>query len=210
MRWTLVLLLLATTIAAAAPPPKQCGASAASAKGDPSPTQITGTVKSITASKDIAGWFDIVVTTASGDRTFRLYITPGKPPFAVGTKIDVNLRRGGGWHQVYDAVIKDAAGKILVIISGSGADDWADGWKVTTGKVVSTDPPSPGPTAPSVNRTHALDFARGKTTASVLPDKCTLVKDGTDSFIVSGSGTTWLGLRPPEGVDYQTFSMIRW
>ena len=54
------------------------------------------------------------------------------------------------------------------------------------------------------------DFARGKTTVTVPPNKCTLVKDGADSFIISGSGTTWLGLRPPEGVDYQTFSMLRW
>jgi hypothetical protein len=62
----------------------------------------------------------------------------------------------------------------------------------------------------SVNRTHALDFARGKTKTTAAPNKCTLVKDGTDTFIVSGLGNTWLGLRPPEGVDYQSFSMIRW
>jgi hypothetical protein len=209
MRWAIVLVST-TAIAAAAPPPKDCGVYAESAKGDPSPTQITGTVKSITARKDPPGWVDVVVTTATGERTFGLAIVPVKPPFAVGSKIDVNLRRGGGWHQVYDAVIKDGAGKILAISSGSGADDWADGWKVTRGKVTETDPPHPDAKTESVNRTHALDFERGKTKVTVLPNKCTLVKDGTDSFIVSGSGTTWLGLRPPEGVDYQSFSMLRW
>jgi hypothetical protein len=209
MRFTLVLLAM-TAVASAAPPPKECSISAQIAKGDPAPTQIAGTVKSITAWKDIPGWVDVAVTTTSGERKFGLYVPSVKPPFAVGSKIDVSLRRGGGFHQVYDAVIKDGAGKILAIISGSGADDWADGWKVATGKVVETNPPSPGPTAKSVHRTHALDFTRGKTTVNVPPNKCTVVKDGSDTYIVSGFGNSWLGLRPPEGVDYQQFSMIRW
>src|SRR5262245_9394496 len=108
MRWAL-MLVWTTATAAAAPPPKECGAAVTTAKGDPSPTQITGTVKSITAAKEkeMAGWVDVVVTTATGERKFGLFIVPAKPPFAVGSKIDVNLRRGGGWHQIYDALIKD-------------------------------------------------------------------------------------------------------
>ena len=56
----------------------------------------------------------------------------------------------------------------------------------------------------------ALVFKRGKTTATVRPNKCAAIKDGADSFIASGFGNTWLGIRPPEGIDYQTFAMIRW
>ena len=62
----------------------------------------------------------------------------------------------------------------------------------------------------SINRTHALDFERGKTKVTVEPNRCTLVKDGTARYLVSGFGNSWLGQRPPEGVDYQTFSMIPW
>jgi len=63
-------------------------------------------------------------------------------------------------------------------------------------------------TVPAVR--YALDFARGNTKATIEPDRCTLLQDGASRYIVSGSGSSWIGLRPPEGVDYQTFSMIRW
>ena len=61
----------------------------------------------------------------------------------------------------------------------------------------------------SVQRTHALDFARGKAKVTVAPDRCALIQDGADRYLVSGSGHSWLGQRPPEGVDYQVFSMLR-
>lgn len=176
-------------------------------KGDPSPTQITGTVKAIKADKD-PGRFEVVVDTGKGDRSFNLYVSPPQAPFAVGAKIDANLRRGGGWHQVYDALIK-IDGKIVLITSGSGAYDWADGWTVTTGKVITSEQ-NPNFKGKSENRTHALDFARGKTKSTVLPNKCVVIKDGADTYIVSGFGNSWIGARPPEGVDYQTFSMMRW
>jgi hypothetical protein len=61
-----------------------------------------------------------------------------------------------------------------------------------------------------VQRTHALDFARGKARATVSPNQCALVQEGSTRYVVSGSGHSWLGERPPEGVDYQTFAMLRW
>jgi hypothetical protein len=205
----LVLLVAATSTAVAAPPPKECGASIAIPKGGPQQMQIAGTVKSISAAKGEPSRFEIAVTTTSGDKTFELYIAPARPPFSVGDKIDASLRRGGGWHQVYDALIKDGAGKVLLIISGSGADDLADGWKVTMG-AVQAQRQDPNQKQQSINRTHSLVFKRAKTTAIVPPNKCAAVKDGADSFIVSGFGNTWQGIRPPEGIDYQTFAMIRW
>lgn len=206
----LVPLALLTATSHAAPPPKECGASVVMRKGDPEKTQIAGTVKSIAPVKPSEpNRLDVTVTTAAGDRSFQLFIAPPKPPFAVGDKIDATLRRGGGWHQVYDALIKDAGGKVLLIISGSGADDLADGWKVTTGAVTESRQ-DPNTKQRSVNRTHALVFKRGTTTATVQPNKCAAIKDGADSFIASGFGNSWLGIRPPEGIDYQTFAMIRW
>jgi hypothetical protein len=205
-----VLLLADVAAAAPKPTPKQCGVSITPSAATTKTTTFAGTVKSITASsKDVPGQYAIVVNDGTTDQPFKLYIMPAPPPFKVGDKIDVSLRRGGGWHQVYDGVIKDAAGKILLITSGSGADDWADGWKVVTGKVVESTQ-NPNSKEKSENRTHALDFTRGKTKVTVLPNKCALLQDGTDRYIVAGSGNSWIGLRPPEGVDYQTFSMMRW
>ncbi len=178
-------------------------------KGDPQQTVIIGTVKTISATKDEPNRFDITVAVTNTERSFQLYIAPAKPPFSVGDKLDVTLRRGGGWHQVYDALIKDGSGKVLLIASGSGADDLSDGWKVTRGAVTESRQ-DPNQKQQSINRTHALAFARGKTTVTVQPRVCTLIKDGADTFIASGFGNTWLGIRPPEGIDYQTFAMIRW
>jgi hypothetical protein len=187
--------------------PKECGAYVHLADGKASAIQAAGKVKAITARKE-PSHFEIVVADAKGDQSFTLSVVPGPLPFKVGDPIDVSVRRGGGWHRVYDALIKDGSGKILIVASGSGADDWADGWSVTAGKVVQSEQ-SPNTKQQSVQRTHVLDFARGKAKATVAPDRCALIQDGADRYLVSGSGHSWLGLRPPEGVDYQVFSMLR-
>jgi hypothetical protein len=188
------------------PIPKQCDVWVSVEGATLEPVTFAGTVRSIKVTKDSGS--DVVVDDGTKPQTFTVSTTVALP-FKVGDQIDVSLRRGGGWHQVYDALIKDHSGKPILIVSGSGADDWADGWTVATGKVVESSQ-NPNSTEESVNRTHALDFARGKTKTTVLPNKCVAVQDGADRYAVSGSGHSWVGLRPPEGVDYQTFSMIRW
>ncbi|MEO8700953.1 MAG: hypothetical protein ABI867_12975 [Kofleriaceae bacterium] len=206
----LVIVMALAAPAVAAPAPKQCGASVNLRTAVVSaPIHIAGVVKAVTARRAAPNWFDVVVTEATGVRRFELFIAPTPPPFKAGEHIDVDIRRGGAFQIVYDAVFKDAQGKIVLVVSGSGASDWADGWKVTAGKVVESRQ-DPNHTNPSVNRTHALDFTRNKTTVTVLPHTCTVVLDGADRFIASGFASTWLGERPPEGVDYQTFAMIRW
>lgn len=203
-----VLVVVASSPVHAAPPvPKTCGAYA-NLPGKATSIHAVGKVTSIVPRKG-STLVAVVVAAPGGDQTFELSITPPRLPFKVGDTIDASVRRGGGWHRVHDALIKDPAGKVLIVISGSGASDWADGWKVTTGKVVQSEQ-SPNTKQQSVRRTHALDFARGKTARSVSPDRCTLLEEGADRYAVSGSGHSWLGQRPPEGVDYQQFAMIRW
>ena len=77
--------------ASAAPAPKECGASVTLADGEPSPTTIDGTVKSITARRGEPSRFAIVVTTASGPRACGLWIAPARPPFRVGNRIAAKL-----------------------------------------------------------------------------------------------------------------------
>jgi hypothetical protein len=208
--WIVCVIAGTSTLASAEPaPPKQCGAFVTMAGGSSQPVKLTGKVKSLAAKSGDASRYDIVVTTPKGDEKFELSISPMKPPFAVGDSIEVNIRVGGGWHRVFDALIKDAKGKVLLITSGSGDDAWADGWKVTIGKIVKREQ-SPNTKEKSINRTHALDLERGKTKVSVPPNACTVVKDGAQRYLVSGFGNTWDGLRPPEGIDYATFVMIPW
>jgi hypothetical protein len=130
-------------------------------------------------------------------------------PFKVGDSISVKLRRGGGWHALYDCRIEDPHGKVLLYTSGSGNDDWADGWTVATGKVVRSEHDA-NATVKSERQTHALELARGTTRVGVAPEKCVVVRDGADRYLVAGSAISWVGLRPPDSVDYRSFSLIRW
>lgn len=206
---TVAVILGTTGLAGAAPkPPKECSAWARGAKDASYPAQFTGKVTRLAAKRGDPGRFDVVVNDGKTDHPFELHITPGKPPFKRGDAIGVSMRRGGGWHQVYDATIKDAAGNMLLSVSASGASDWADGWSVTTGKVV-TSQQNPNSKQKSIHRTHALDFTKGGTTITVQPERCAVITSGSVTYLVSGAGRSWDGLRPPEGVDYQSFSMIR-
>jgi len=164
-----------------------------------------GKVTAMTPVAKLPGWFDVVVDDGA-EHHFGLYLASVKPPFAVGDSIDATLRRGGGWHVVYDALIKDHRGQTLLVVSGSGADDWADGWKVARGSVVGGRASAGADTA--AQRTHVLEFTRGKARATVST-ACTVLDDGTARYLASGFAISWLGPRPPDGVDYQAFSMVR-
>ncbi|HWO20247.1 MAG TPA: hypothetical protein VNO30_15870 [Kofleriaceae bacterium] len=175
-----------------------------------------GKVKSITPDLEPT-FYKIVVAGDKGDRAFMLSVNPVQAmPFKVGDHIDASVRKNRRPHRFFDGQIKGADGKVLIVASESGADDWADGWKVTTGKVVQSEQDQ-STKPPAVRRTHALDFARGGTSVTVSPDGCTLVKEGADQYLVSGSGHTStsvgqrpVGQRPPDGVDHRRFMMVRW
>jgi hypothetical protein len=212
MRVSVAVVVLTMAVSAPAPAPahaevrKVCGALAA-LPGKIASIHVVGRVTAMVPQKEPT-WVTVTVADPRGDQTFELSITPPQFPFKVGDTIDASVRRAGGRQRLHDALIKDGAGKVLLIISGSGAVDWADGWKVTAGKVVES-AQNPNTKQQSVRRTHALDLARGKTQRSVPPEECTVIEDGGERYAVYGAGHSWLGQRPPGGVDYQQFVMIR-
>lgn len=208
MRVSLAVVVLAMAVSAPAHAEvrKVCGALAA-LPGKATAIHVVGKVTAMVPQKEPT-WVTVTVADPKGAQTFELSITPPQFPFKVGDTIDASVRRAGGRQRLHDALIKDGVGKVLLIISGSGAVDWADGWKVTAGKVVESEQ-NPNTKPQSVRRTHALDFARGKTQRSVPPEECTVIEDGVERYAVYGAGHSWLGLRPPGGVDYQQFVMIR-
>ncbi|MBP6630538.1 MAG: hypothetical protein KBG28_00310 [Kofleriaceae bacterium] len=205
----LVLAAAGASAAGAAPRrPRVCGAAVAIV-GTGDKLAVRAVVQRIVRSRREPARFEITLGDGAATHTFGLYLTPARLPFRVGDTLDVKLRRGGGWHKVYDAVIADAAGTPLIIASGSGGDDWADGWAVRPGPIEQRDP-NPNSSQRSIRRSHGLVFTRGTTSVTVRGERCAVAKDGDRRYLVSGGAVSWDGLRPPEGVDYQTFSMIRW
>lgn len=206
----IAVAVCAPSSARAAPAvPSVCGAMVYLTDAKATALHVTGKVKSIIPDMEPT-FYKIVVADSAGDKAFMLSVSPVQAmPLKVGDPIVASVRKNRGRNKFYDGLIKDADGKVLIVASESGADDWADGWKVTAGKVVQSEQ-DPKTKQPSVRRTHELDFARGEIKATVSPDGCTPVKEGANQYLVSGSGTSWAGTRPPDGFDRQRFMMVRW
>lgn len=115
---------------------------------------------------------------------------------------------GGGFHLVCDAIFRDAAGKATLIISGSGRDTLADGWTTSVGKVVKSEQ-DVNQKQKSVRREHALDFKKDSLAVTTPPGACARVLDGKIGWLASGGGISWIGVRPPEGIDYSSYSLVR-
>lgn len=203
-------LALAITFAgsvAVAAPPKHCDVSVRlddqAQTGPVRELAVTGKVKAIkrVTNTAIEHW---LITVA--DKSFELYADT--VPFKVGTTIDVHIVRAATFQILYDAIIKDGAGGTLLVSSASGSTELADGWTVTMGAVMKSYQ-DPNQKERSVDRTMALELERGTTRFTVNPDACAEIKDHDTTWLVSGFGHTWVGLRPPEGVDYKMFSFVR-
>src|SRR4051812_9563721 len=81
---------------------------------------VVGKVKSIIPQKQEPTWYTIVVAGAKGDQTFDVSVLPVQLPFKVGDEIDASVRHVGSSRRTHDGLIKDAAGKILLVASDSG------------------------------------------------------------------------------------------
>jgi hypothetical protein len=145
---------------------------------------------------------------------FTLYVAPelrgAAPALAAlkqGATVTMAYQCGGGWHRVCDARIEDAHGQVLVIASGTGGDALSGGWTATVGKIVSSQQ-NPNTTTQSVQRSHEVELAHGKALARVREGTCAQVADGKQTYLASGSAVTWLGQRPPEGVDWSSYSLV--
>jgi len=205
-----VAAVCASSVAGAAPSvPGLCGTMVYLTDAKATELHAVGKVKSITPDLEPT-FYKIVVADGKVDRAFMLSVDPVQAmPLEVGDQIEVKVRKNRAPHRFFDGQIRGADGKVLIVASESGADDWADGWKVATGKIVQSEQ-EPKMKQPSVRRTHELDFARGGTRVTVSPTGCTLVKEGADQYLVAGSGQSWIGQRPPDGVDHRRFMMVRW
>ncbi|MFT3700003.1 MAG: hypothetical protein QM831_43060 [Kofleriaceae bacterium] len=197
----LVLALTFASSLTAAAPPKNCAVSFRLPDAQKE-VVVRGPVKSIQhITKDLPHW---LVTVE--DKAFDVYADA--LPFKEKQTIDVRIVRGPAFQILFDGIIKDASGHTQMISSDSGSLDLADGWTVKMGAVFESRQ-DPNQKQQSVDRTMGLDFTRGTTKFSVKPGVCAEVKDGDVTWLVTGAGHSWLGVRPPEGVDYQMFALTR-
>lgn len=166
-------------------------------------------LKALKAPTPASGRYEVSVADATSTHRFILTVVPDKVPFALKDTIDVVIVQAGGFHPTFDAVIENAKGEPLVVV-GSGAipDPLGPGWTIRNGAIASQRQ-DPNQQMKSIRRIHAVDFTRGKTTTSVPPDRCVELVDGAARFLVAASAITWDGVRPPEGIDYQSYALIR-
>lgn len=204
----------ATLHADPAPVPAECGASIQLKTKVTGKVAFAGRVTALKALKSPArlgsGRYEVTVATGAKTHQFTLAVVPDKVPFAVKDTIDVVIAEAGGFHPVYDGVIKNAKGEPLVVVVASGAipDPLGPGWTVKTG-AITEQRQDPNQQQKSIRRIHAVDITHGKTTTTIPPDRCAELVDGGTRFLVSASAITWEGVRPPEGIDYQSYAMIR-
>ena len=123
-------------------------------------------------------------------------------PLKAGDTVDESVQCfSQGPNQFCDAVLS-VGGAPFAIASGSGATAIAKGWDITA-----TPAPKTCKSAATCSEHHEMPlvFKHGKQQVATKPNGWVAI----DGWMVTGSSISWEGMRPPEGVDYQSFTMIR-
>jgi hypothetical protein len=169
-----------------------------------------GHVKKMHRPKSLDGWTRIELDSSGAglERSFRLLATrmdllPFKAGDVIWAKIDCTR---GGWHLVCDLVLRDAAKKLLLIISGSGDAALAPDWKIEPGRVLREQKRTGGER--SVRRELGLSMSHaGRTALTDHRWRRLVTSDGV--WLLTGSAVAWEGTRPPDAVNYTTYAIMR-
>lgn len=181
-------------------------------RGKRQPLSLVGNVEAIrppTGQHGLDAWSELTLSVSGKQE--KLYLLYGPPalalPFAPGDRIGVEIDcRKGGWHRVCDGVFRDMARRTLLVVSGSGDDDSAPGWKVERG-AVATSEVRPTPQR-SVRHTHSLRFQSEGAQVTVMPHEWKRLVVHGKSYLVSGYEEVWEGERPPDARDHRSFAIV--
>ena len=165
----------------------------------------------------IAGTITKVTTK---DTTVTLQVDDGKhaTDVAMYSDIPLPLAKGdaiklsywcGGFGNHCDARIDDARGEPIVIAAMFGNDKLSAGWTSKVGAIRQAEQDVNQPKK-SIRRVHALELTHGKTAVTVTGATCTTITDGGTTWLAQGSAVSWDGIRPPEGIDYRSYSLVRY
>jgi hypothetical protein len=178
-------------------------------RGKRQPLSLVGSVGSILPPRGPTGlnaWYEVHLT---GNARFWLDIRPAelRLPFEVGDRIAVEIDcRKGGWQRVCDGVVRDMQRTALLIVSGSGSDELASGWRIERG-ALATSEVREGPPK-TVRHTHALSFERLGARVTALPEEWSRLSVHGKSWLVTGYEETWEGPRPPDARNRRAFSIV--
>jgi len=196
-------------------PPEPKGPAAFALHVEPGRRQPLSLVGSVEAIRPPAGeqgleaWTEVTLSVAGKPEKLYLSFTPATLtlPFSVGERIGVEIDcRKGGWHRVCDGVVRDMARRTLLIVSGSGDEGSAPGWKVERGALATS---QVRPTQQkSVEHTHSLKFQSEKAQVTAMPHEWRRVVVYGRSYLVTGYEVVWEGERPPDARDHRAFSIV--
>jgi len=180
-------------------------------RGKRQPLMLVGSVAAILPPAGKAGldaWWEIRLA-GSPPGSFRLDVKPTGValPFEEGDRIALEIDcRKGGWERVCDGVVRDMQRTPLLIVSGSGSDEVATGWRIERGAVATTEV-HPGPPR-TVRYTHSLSFERLGATVTALPHEWSRLTVHGRSWLVTGYEEAWDGPRPPDARNHRTFAIV--
>lgn len=206
-------LVLATTATAQPKPPKRCGFSVTMAKPVREPTRLAGKVATLERGPRDRGepW---QVTLDDQAATTLSIFTPLALPFAQGDALVLHAQCSG-FHLVCDVRFEDPQGKILAIAATAGSDTLSAGWTSKPGRILKQRQ-NPNETRKSVERDHAVVLTtplvnRMRPVATeVTATACTPIKHAGRTWLATGMAHSWDGVRPPEGFDYRSYSLVPW
>jgi hypothetical protein len=179
--------------------------------------QACAAVERLQPGADPAGYsredYTTVVLAGEGSEERRSFLVRppdgGGLPFGLGDVLSVRIGvRQIRIHQIVHGTIADAAGRLLLAVSGDGDPSWAPGWRLELLEVAKTQAPTnPGG---AERREHVVGLSTRGRVARVVPQACRQLEvDGARWWIMAAAIRYGEGTRLPDSSEYVQYELLR-